>query len=204
MLDIYRNRGFLPFGTRFALSKGVFIEKSSTGKQGMKRAHWLTCWRRRKVNRGKGARRKHWQCEAIKRRASLTDWRRRKVSGAKGHGGSKARGLTMGLDFGIMKATRGQSMNFINASTSKQAQAIDLARSLMKQNGLDAWGFDFTGRKRALGFCRYSNKTIYLSTFFVDGKVIAGGKVIDTLNTLQKAKRLFNELFENEGGASLL
>ena len=38
----------------------------------------------------------------------------------------------------------------------------------------------------------------------VDGKVIAGGKVIDTLNTLQKAKRLFNELFENEGGASLL
>jgi predicted SprT family Zn-dependent metalloprotease len=49
----------------------------------------------------------------------------------------------------------------------KLLEAEDLALELMGQHGLSDWKFDWHNRKRALGTCNQTKKTIFLSKTFV-------------------------------------
>ncbi len=51
---------------------------------------------------------------------------------------------------------------------ARRQQARQLALELMVQHGLTGWIFAFNKRKRGLGLCRYTTKTIELSIYLVD------------------------------------
>lgn len=55
------------------------------------------------------------------------------------------------------------------------------ANQKLAQYGLDVqgWTFEFNNRKRALGLCNYTKKTIYISKHFAE--TVAGDKIKDTV-----------------------
>ena len=70
-------------------------------------------------------------------------------------------------------------MSPIAARHARRVEVRNLALRLMGQFGLQDWTFVFNKRKRALGLCRYTTKTIELSIFLVDGN--SDEEVRDTL-----------------------
>ena len=61
----------------------------------------------------------------------------------------------------------------------RRADARRLALDLMARHGLDGWTFEFNWRKRTVGLCRYTTKTIELSVYLVERN--GPDEILDTL-----------------------
>src|SRR4051794_40057748 len=59
-------------------------------------------------------------------------------------------------------------MSLIAERYARRVAVRQLALERMTQHGLHGWSFAFNRRKRAMGLCRYSRKTIELSIYLVD------------------------------------
>jgi predicted SprT family Zn-dependent metalloprotease len=62
---------------------------------------------------------------------------------------------------------------------ARRNQARQLALELLARHGLHDWHFAYNRRKQCLGLCRYSLKTIELSSYFVDRNDPAA--ILDTI-----------------------
>jgi predicted SprT family Zn-dependent metalloprotease len=54
-----------------------------------------------------------------------------------------------------------------------------VAVQLLKRHGLDLWGFTFNRRKQTMGLCRYTDRIIELSIYFVECN--SPEEILDTL-----------------------
>jgi predicted SprT family Zn-dependent metalloprotease len=66
-----------------------------------------------------------------------------------------------------------------NARLQRLHAIEELARKLLRAHGLHGWAFTYNRRKRAMGFCCYTERSVELSIFFVEHNDIDA--ILDTL-----------------------